>query len=62
MPISGCVPCRHFFLLDPTNSSGRRCSGCNQPLRMLGREEFQTLIVRLRAESETVASDTGGGC
>jgi hypothetical protein len=60
MPISGCVPCRHFFLLDPNSATGRRCSRCDQPLRLLEPGEFHTLIARLRTGSAEPARDSGG--
>ena len=59
MPISGCVPCRHFFLRDPNNSVERRCSDCDQPLRLLAPGEFQALVVLFRNEPATPACDSG---
>jgi hypothetical protein len=61
MPISGCVPCRHFSLLDPDNSTRRRCSNCDQPLRLLEQGEFQALTIRFRSGPAKPPTDSGSG-
>jgi hypothetical protein len=48
MPVSGCEPCRRFFVLDLDRPSRDKCPVCHQPLSILDQDDFQAMSHRLR--------------
>lgn len=56
MPVSNCEPCGLLYFFSPARAVDRCCPSCNEPLRILDREQFQCLSSRLRSSPGALRS------